>query len=29
MLDIKDKWALLTGSSRGVGQLLAKALAEK
>lgn len=29
MSDIKNRWALVTGSSRGVGQRVAKALAEK
>lgn len=29
MLDIKNRWALVTGSSRGVGRRVAKALAEK
>ncbi|MEH6548799.1 MAG: SDR family oxidoreductase [Pseudomonadales bacterium] len=29
MLDIQEKWALVTGASRGVGQRTAKALAEK
>jgi 3-oxoacyl-[acyl-carrier protein] reductase len=29
MVDIKDKWALITGSSRGVGLRVAKTLAEK
>lgn len=29
MVDIKNKWALITGSSRGVGKIVAKALAEK
>ena len=29
MADIQHRWALVTGSSRGVGRLVAKALAEK
>jgi len=29
MIDIKNRWALVTGSSRGVGLRIAKALAEK
>ncbi|MFP4164902.1 MAG: SDR family NAD(P)-dependent oxidoreductase [Chitinispirillaceae bacterium] len=29
MIDIKDKWALITGASRGVGKEVAKALAQK
>ena len=29
MIDIKDRWALVTGSSRGIGMRVAKALAEK
>ncbi|MDM8521620.1 SDR family oxidoreductase [Anaerolineales bacterium HSG6] len=29
MLDIKNRWALVTGSSRGVGQRVVKSLAEK
>ncbi len=29
MLDITNKWALVTGASRGVGLRIAQALAEK
>ena len=29
MLDIKNKWALVTGASRGIGYQVSSALAEK
>ena len=29
MVDVRDKWALVTGASRGIGYLAAKCLAER
>ena len=29
MVDVKGKWALITGASRGLGRLIARAMAEQ